>query len=207
MGSGNQEKTELEMFLKIQNASGFLENFEQIVDCYQTPESSVLLANALFPTIEANIKSEYRKNLKENFASEIHNVNFSNPNLAVSEINSWVANQTNNLVTDLLSPGSVNQETLLVLSNTVYFQSQWKVPFDKRRSRNDTFLGKKLWAEYMVSESQIEIAELVDMGADLVVIPYKDDSIKMLIYHPKEADGTLEAVEEAFLQDSTSISS
>ena len=59
----------------------------------------------------------------------------------------------------------------------------------------------------MVSESQIEIAELVDMGADLVVIPYKDDSIKMLIYHPKEADGTLEAVAEAFLQDSTSISS
>ena len=124
MGSGNQEKTELEMFLKIQNASGFLENFEQIVDCYQTPESSVLLANALFPTIEANIKSEYRKVLKEKFASEIHTVNFSKPNEAVTEINSWVANRTNNLITDLLSSSSVNRDTLLVLSNTVYFKSQ-----------------------------------------------------------------------------------
>ena len=65
MGSGNQEKTELEMFLNFQNASGFLENLKKIVDCYQTPESSVLLANALFPTIEANIKSEYRKVLME----------------------------------------------------------------------------------------------------------------------------------------------
>ena len=124
VGSGSQEETELERFLNFQNASGFLENLKQIVDCYQTPESSVLLANALFPTIEANIKSEYRKMLKENFASEIHNVNFSNPSQAVSEINSWVANQTNNLVTDLLSSSSVNQETLLVLSNTVYFKSQ-----------------------------------------------------------------------------------
>ena len=52
------------------------------------------------------------------------NVGSSNPTEAVSEINSWVANQTNNLVTDLLSSSSVNQETLLVLSNTVYFKSQ-----------------------------------------------------------------------------------
>ena len=122
MGSGTRAREEIANFLNVQ--SGFLENFKQIVNCYQTPESSVLLANALFPTIEANIKSEYRNILKENFASEIHNVNFSNPNLAVSEINSWVANQTNNLVSDLLSVGSVNRETLLVLSNTVYFKSQ-----------------------------------------------------------------------------------
>ena len=122
--NSSQDRTEIEAFLNFESPSGFLENLKQIVDCYQTPESSVLLANALFPTIEANIKSEYRKILKENFASEIHNVNFSNPTQAVSEINSWVANQTNNLVTDLLSTGSVNQETLLVLSNTVYFKSQ-----------------------------------------------------------------------------------
>ena len=122
MGSGTRTRGEIANFLNVE--SGFLENFKQIVNCYQTPESSVLLANALFPTIEANIKSEYRKMLKENFASEIHNVNFSNPTQAVSEINIWVANQTNNLVTDLLSSGSVNQETLLVLSNTVYFKSQ-----------------------------------------------------------------------------------
>ena len=124
VGSGNPSRTrsEIEQFLNVEN--GFLENFKQIVDRYQTPESSVLLANALFPTIEANIKTGYRKILKENFASEIHNVNFSSPNEAVSEINSWVANRTNNLVTELLSTGSVNQETLLVLSNTVYFKSQ-----------------------------------------------------------------------------------
>ena len=122
IGSGTRAREEIANFLNVE--SGFLENFKQIVNCYQTPESSVLLANALFPTIEANIKSEYRKILKENFASEIHNVNFSNPTQAVFEINSWVANQTNNLVTDLLSSSSVNQETLLVLSNTVYFKSQ-----------------------------------------------------------------------------------
>ena len=124
MGSGTRTKEEIANFLNVESQSGFLENFKQIVNCYQTPEISVLLANALFPTIEANIKSEYRKMLKENFASEIHNVNFSNPTQAVFEINSWVANQTNNLVTDLLSSSSVNQETLLVLSNTVYFKSQ-----------------------------------------------------------------------------------
>ena len=73
---------------------------------------------------------------------------------------------------------------------------------------NDTFLGTKLWAEYMVSESQINVAELEDIGADLVVMPYKDENIKMLIYHPSEAGDTLEAVdnlERVFLQDSGSI--
>jgi len=122
--NSSQDRTEIEAFLNFESPSGFLANFRQIVDCYQTPESSVLLANALFPTIEANIKSDYRKVLKEKFASEIHTVNFSKPNEAVTEINSWVANRTNNLITDLLSSGSVNQDTLLVLSNTVYFKSQ-----------------------------------------------------------------------------------
>ena len=70
------------------------------------------------------------------------------------------------------------------------------------------FLGSKLWTEYMVSESQIELGELQDMDADLIVIPYQDDKIKMLIYHPREADDALEAIEnleESFLQDPASI--
>ena len=60
----------------------------------------------------------------------------------------------------------------------------------------------------MVSESQIELAELKDMEADLIVIPYQDDNIKMLIYHPRETVDALEAMEnleESFLQDSASI--
>ena len=62
----------------------------------------------------------------------------------------------------------------------------------------------------MVSESQIDMAELEDMGADLIVIPYKDDNIKMLVYHPRGADDTLKSVkrlEGLFLQDSGSIRS
>ena len=62
----------------------------------------------------------------------------------------------------------------------------------------------------MVSESRIEMAELEDMGSNLIVIPYKDDNIKMLIYHPRDADDTLASVERLeglFLQDSGSIRS
>ena len=60
----------------------------------------------------------------------------------------------------------------------------------------------------MVSESQIEIAELKDMDADLIVIPYQDDKIKMLIYHPREAEDSpeaMESIEKSFLQDPGSI--
>ena len=119
---GSKTRAEIESFLNVE--SGLQENFKQIVDTYQPPESSVLLANALFPTIEANIKSEYREILKTNFASEIHNVNYSDPDRAVSEINNWVERRTNSLITDLLSSGSVKRDTSLVLTNTVYFKSQ-----------------------------------------------------------------------------------
>ena len=119
---GSKTRAEIESFLNVE--SGLEENFKQIVDTYQPPESSVLLANALFPTIEANIKSEYREILKTNFASEIHNVNYSDPDRAVSEINNWVERRTNSLITDLLSSGSVKRDTSLVLTNTVYFKSQ-----------------------------------------------------------------------------------
>ena len=62
----------------------------------------------------------------------------------------------------------------------------------------------------MVSESQREVTALEDVGADLVVLSFEDDSIKMLIYHPAQENDTIEAIEnleESFLADSESIKS
>ena len=62
----------------------------------------------------------------------------------------------------------------------------------------------------MVSESQREVAALEEVGADLVVLSFEDDSIKMLIYHPAQENDTIEAIEnleESFLADSESIKS
>ena len=62
----------------------------------------------------------------------------------------------------------------------------------------------------MVSESQREVTALEDVGADLVVLSFEDDSIKMLIYHPAQENDTIEAIEnleESFLADTESIKS
>ncbi|KAJ8271729.1 hypothetical protein COCON_G00105880 [Conger conger] len=45
-------------------------------------------------------------------------------------INDWVADKTNNKITDLMD--SVSPTTILMLLNTVYFNGKWKVMFDKK---------------------------------------------------------------------------
>jgi serpin B len=44
-------------------------------------------------------------------------------------INSWVEEKTNTKIKDLLPPGSVDNQTVLVLTNAIYFKGEWKTKF------------------------------------------------------------------------------
>ena len=42
-----------------------------------------------------------------------------------ANVNAWVADKTNGMISEILSEGSLNDRTLLVLLNAVYFKGEW----------------------------------------------------------------------------------
>ncbi|XP_036618498.1 plasma protease C1 inhibitor isoform X2 [Trichosurus vulpecula] len=82
--------------------------------------------------------------LKKNFVNASQTLYGSRPMVLSNEsranldlINSWVANQTKNKITNLLK--SLPSETRLVLVNTVYLKAKWKMTFDPKKTSQETF--------------------------------------------------------------------
>jgi serpin B len=54
-------------------------------------------------------------------------------------INDWVAEQTNDRITDLLPEGAVDDMSRLVLTNAVYLDATWAEPFDPQATSDAVF--------------------------------------------------------------------
>jgi serpin B len=63
------------------------------------------------------------------------------PGPARQRINTWVAQQTNDRIRDLLPPPAINAETRLVLVNALYLLADWLSPFTREATRPVPFFG------------------------------------------------------------------
>ena len=122
------------------------------------------------------------------------------PEGAREEINEWVAEQTNDLIEELLPEGSISESTRLVLTNAIYFYAMWKYPFDEGDTESGTFTalgGEESEVQMMHQSIEVPYAEID--GHQLVELPYANDDSSMVIVLP--AEGEFEAFEEAFSVD------
>ena len=68
--------------------------------------------------------------LAENYGAGVRPANFRE---AAEEsrvtINDWIAEQTEDKITDLIPKGIINTYTRMVLTNAIYFKAAWALPF------------------------------------------------------------------------------
>lgn len=63
--------------------------------------------------------------LQEKYESEVEIVNFATDSKKIEgEVNEWVASKTNDMIKQLLSPGTLAADTVLVLLNAIYFKGK-----------------------------------------------------------------------------------
>jgi serpin B len=113
-------------------------------------------------------------------------------------INSFIEEQTNNKIKDLLPQGSVNSMTRLVLTNAIYFKGTWEWEFDKSDTTEQDFKitpsnVKQVSMMYMKNDkARFNYTETDDL--QILELPYKGNDISMLILLPK---GNLESIESS----------
>jgi len=77
--------------------------------------------------------------LTEGFGAEFLSVTFANPEETADRVNTWVAEKTENRITDLVSPDSLLPEMRLILANAVYFKARWADQFAEGATRPKPF--------------------------------------------------------------------
>ncbi len=155
------------------------------------------VANAIWVEENYELLQEFTNTVKNYYLSEAHRLDFTNdPNQSRETINEWVAEKTNDLISDLFPPGSINTETKLALTNAIYFKGDWKDEFDEDLTRDEDF--------YITPTQTVQVPMMRRTGENydyyeneqvqVLRMPYKGEEISMIAVLPQ--DQSLTSVEE-----------
>lgn len=116
-------------------------------------------------------------------------------------INQWAEEQTAGRIKDLLPPGSLDGDSILVLTNAVYFKGEWKYRFKESATHNQAFRvpgSQAVEVPMMDQTAQLRYTRTGERGPDaaqVLELPYKGGDLSMVIVLP-DAEG-IKAVEQA----------
>lgn len=102
-------------------------------------------------------------------------------------INDWISNKTEGRITDVLPPGALNEFTVLVLVNTIYFKGLWKSRFSPENTRQEPFRrpdGETCQVSMMYQEGKFHYRRVAE-GTQVLELPFKGDDITMVLVLPK----------------------
>ncbi|TET33063.1 MAG: serpin family protein [Planctomycetota bacterium] len=173
-------------------------NTAKLVEILVTDRSKTQLAiaNALWGQQGYSFVQAFLDLLAEHYEAPLNEVDFiSAAEAARQTINTWVEDQTNGKIVDLLPPGSIDALTRLVLTNAIYFKSDWKEKFDPADTTQDTFNTSSttsVTADMMhmdLLEDQKKVNFFSDGAVSVLELPYVKDVFSMFIFLPSDADG------------------
>jgi len=98
------------------------------------------VVNAIWGQKDYKFLSAYLDLLAENYGAGLRILDFkSAPEQSRMTVNKWVSDQTEDRIKDLIPEGSINPLTRLVLTNAIYFNAAWKLPFKPEATTNGPF--------------------------------------------------------------------
>jgi len=156
----------------------------------QVPAYQLSVANALWAARAYPFRKEFVETVKADYGAKLAELDFAQSAAARKTINDWVAQQTNDKITDLIPPGAITALTRLVLTNAIYFKSNWAEKFEKSATADgDWHLagGAKATVPLMHQQDRFGYMETDDFQA--LRMPYKAGDLDMFIFLPRKADG------------------
>jgi len=163
--------------------------------------------NALWTQKDYPFLEDYLKIVEEYYGGKAAVLDFINKaEESRQTINTFIEEQTNHKIKDLIPPGVLDELTRLVLTNAVYFKGDWKIAFNESLTMEEDF--------WITSDRSIKVQMMhmkpnetmrfnyADAGdVQIIELPYKGEKISMLIILPKnleaaESSLTLEKLNE-----------
>ena len=148
------------------------------------------VANALWGQESYPFAADFLDLLALNYGAGMSLMDFQTaPDDSRQVINNWVAEQTEDRIQDLLPEGSIDSSTRLVLTNAIYFYSDWLYPFPAEGTADAPFTlldGSEVTVPMMNQGEPEPLRYGAGEDYQAVEIPYEGNEIAMLILLPNE---------------------
>ncbi len=173
-------------------------SFKGITEKLNAPSRSqnyeLWVANALWMQEDYEVYPDYIEMIQDSYSGGVFGVDFkNNPEGERITINNWVEEKTKNKIKELLKPNMVTTLTRVILTNAIYFFSNWQHKFVPHATRQEPFTlinGQKVNIPLMYQQKFFAYAENAEFQA--IELPYRGGELSMVILLPKKVDGILE---------------
>ena len=160
-------------------------------DINSVPEGTTAIktANAIWPAEEETLLESYRNKVSRFYRAPLTPLDYRHqPEEARTTINKWVEKETQDEIKEMIGEGILNKDTSLVLTNAVYFRSEWMKKFEPGDSRAVPFYATPSGPvpTVMMTKTESGIRYLKEDSIEIAEIPYKDEKFSMLVILPQE---------------------
>jgi len=164
-------------------------SYKNLSDALLTVDKRVLIsiANSLWAEKNFEVKIPFKNALTEYYDADSKSFDITNP-AAYMEINSWIEDKTNGLIKNMLN--GLNDNTVMLLVNAIYFKGKWSTPFDEAKTVSDQF--------YKSNGSSIEVPMMKQLSENRVFsgdgfvmaeFPYGQGNFVMDVILPESNNG------------------
>ena len=194
-GAKGQTADEMESVLHFPETSTLRPNFAAIYNKINRENNAYELrtGNALWVQQDYTFLKDYKTTVEKYYGGKAANLDFKQETEKSRQtINSFIEEQTNNKIKDLIPSGVLDSMTRFVLTNAIYFKGTWEWEFDKSDTREQDFKVNptnivKTPMMYMKPEkAEFNYADLEKL--QILELPYKGDKISMLVLLPKQGE-------------------
>ncbi|XP_033246253.1 alaserpin [Drosophila miranda] len=170
------------------------QDFRQLIKQRRQLQSAELtMASRMFYNKNmGGINHDYPEYAEYYYSSGIEPVDMGRSRETAGWINAWVSDKTRNKIRELVTPSDIDGQTEAMLVNAIYFKARWATEF----SATDTISGKFRRGSgapsnvaMMFNDDVFGYADLPDLGATALEMPYADSEVSMLILLPYQVDG------------------
>lgn len=160
------------------------------------PDVKLHVANRMYSEQTFPVLESYISLLQTHFNTTIESVDFKNSSEVVrAAINRWVEDVTSSKIKDLLPYKSVDDSTLLVLVNAIYFKGLWSTQFDPKATRPYDFncdTKTTIKVDMMFQQNNFKMAHSDELGVTALEVPYRGAKTSMVVLLPDEIEGLVE---------------
>ncbi|KAM4790836.1 leukocyte elastase inhibitor [Cyanocitta cristata] len=150
------------------------------------------LASRLFGEKSYSFLPDFLTNTQKLYGADLATVDFLQAcDKARKEINQWVEEKTEGKIPDLLSEGSVDSMTKLVLVNAIYFKANWAEKFQEADTTDAPFRlnkNERRTVKMMYQKKKFNFGYIPEEKIRVLELPYDGRELSMVILLPDDTE-------------------
>lgn len=159
------------------------------LNSFETKTENIFEFNGLFLDFSFPLNELTISKIKEKVHIVVKGLNFQNfPEKSRKKINEIVERLTECKVKNMLKQNTVNKDTSMIICNVLYFNCDWKTPFNTLLTKKTKFTclcGKKSTIDMMGLKQKFFVNHNEDLEVRCIQIPFKYNRFTMVVFLPE----------------------